>query len=108
MSRFTGVTIDGVWNGFVATYTQHSELQVLTAPPLISTSHITTAPVKPFPAYYVFSRSLETALTVEILQIHAFRFYLHSLYRHLFSASLAELCSQPTGSPQFSSFLRTE
>jgi hypothetical protein len=41
----------------LTTLTQDSELQVITAPPLI-----TTAPAKPFPACCVFtSRSLATA-----------------------------------------------
>jgi hypothetical protein len=57
-----GVIIDGVWIG-ESICTHHSELQAITAPPLIST--IRRSPQHPlslFPACCVFtSRSLATA-----------------------------------------------
>jgi hypothetical protein len=43
----------------LTTYTHRSELQIITAPPLISTLQIITTHAKSSPAYYVFtSRSL--------------------------------------------------
>jgi hypothetical protein len=43
-------------------------------------SQIITATAKPFPACCVYSPAVpwQRLLTVEILQLHAFRFYLHS------------------------------
>jgi hypothetical protein len=75
------VTIDGVWiNGFID-HLHYSELQAITAPPLIfHNSQITTVPAKPFPASCVFtSRFLQQLPTVESLQLHALRSCLHSL-----------------------------
>jgi hypothetical protein len=62
-------------------YTPHSELQVITAPPLISTVH--KSPQHPLSLYQPAVSSptvpCQRLLTVEILQFHAHRFYLHSL-----------------------------
>jgi hypothetical protein len=65
------------------TYSHHSELQVITALSLISTNHKSPQhTLSLFPACCVFiSRSLVTALTVEMLQLPALSFYLHSLGR---------------------------
>jgi hypothetical protein len=69
------------WMDLLTPYTHDWELQVITAPSLIST--ILKSPQHPlslFPAWCVFtSRSLSTALTVEILQFHALRCSAHSL-----------------------------
>jgi hypothetical protein len=86
------VTIDGIWIGgwiywpLIHTTRNYKHLNVIAN---LHTLQITTAPAKPFPAYCVFtSRSLATALTVDILQLHAFRF--------IFTASRAELNPQLT------------
>jgi hypothetical protein len=59
------VTINGVLNrvlDILTTYTHDSELQVITAPALISTLfQITTVPSMSFPVYVFTSRSLATA-----------------------------------------------
>jgi hypothetical protein len=58
-------------------------------------SQITTSPTDPFPACCVFtSRSLATALTVEILHLHALRSSLHSLpYGTLYQLTLSLACN---------------
>jgi hypothetical protein len=60
--RFRGVTLDGVLIGYWI-YWHHSELQVITAPPLISSLYsLLQHPLSLFPACYVLtSRSLSTA-----------------------------------------------
>jgi hypothetical protein len=65
LSRFRGDYRRGMdlWIDLMTTYTHHSELQVLNNPIAdFHTSHIITAPVKPFPACCVLtSRSLAAA-----------------------------------------------
>jgi hypothetical protein len=66
LSRISGVTIDGVCIGdwmYWHTNTHNSELQVITAPPLISTTYKSLQhPLSLFPACSVFiSHSLATA-----------------------------------------------
>jgi hypothetical protein len=60
LSGFMCVTTDVVWNGewiYWHTCTHHSELQVTTAPPLISTIHKSPQhPLSLFPAHCVFTR----------------------------------------------------
>jgi hypothetical protein len=77
-------TLDGVWIrelDLLTTYTHHSELHVTTALPLISTLYKSPQhPLSLFPTRCVcISRFLVTALTMEILQLRAFRLYLRSL-----------------------------
>jgi hypothetical protein len=67
--------------GLLPTYTHDSELQAVTAPPLISTIHISPQhppslfqPAVPSPAV-----PWQRLLKVEILQLDAFRFYFQSL-----------------------------
>jgi hypothetical protein len=57
------------------------ELQAITAPPLISTIHkLPQHPLSIFqPAVSSPAVPWQRLVTVEILQLHAFRFYLHSL-----------------------------
>jgi hypothetical protein len=72
----------------LTTYTHHSEIQAITALSLISTLYKSPQhPLSHFPACCIFvSRSLSTALKVEILQLHTVRFYHHSIpCRSLFS-----------------------
>jgi hypothetical protein len=78
------VTVDGVWIGkriYWPLIPHDSELQVITAPPLISTIH--KSPQHPLsvsqPAVSSPAVPWQRFLTVEILQLHALRFYLHSL-----------------------------
>jgi hypothetical protein len=108
------VTIDGVWIGEwiswpLGTTSNYSAIANL------HNSQITTAPAKLFPACYVFNSCfLATALTVEIIQLHALTSLLSGEYpanellstqlqRHLFSASLAEL--DLTANPQLNSLI---
>jgi hypothetical protein len=65
----------------LTTYIYHSELQVITVPPLISKTH--KSPQHPLS---LFQRAVcspavpwQRLLTVEILQLNALRSYLHSL-----------------------------
>jgi hypothetical protein len=69
------------WKDLLTTYTHDSELQVITAPPLISTLH-----KSPQHRLSIFQPTVSSStvpwqrlITVEILQLHALRFYLHSL-----------------------------
>jgi hypothetical protein len=65
----------------LTTYTHHSELHVTTALSLISTLYRSSQhPLSLLPVCCVFiSRSWQRLLTVEILQLHEFRFHLHSV-----------------------------
>jgi hypothetical protein len=63
------------------TYTQDSELKVMTAPPLITNHHSTRQAFSSLLSLPVVPQRL---LTDEILQLHALRLYLHNLnYRSL-------------------------
>jgi hypothetical protein len=78
------VTVDGVLDwllDLLTTYTHNLELQIITAPSLISTLlQIIAAPAKSFPACYVFtSRSLVTASNSGDSPSSAIKFHLHSL-----------------------------
>jgi hypothetical protein len=79
-----GVTIDGVLDwllDLLTTYTHHSELQEITAPPLIATIHKSRqhslSLFQPFVSSTVSPG--QRLLTVEILQLHALRSSLHRL-----------------------------
>jgi hypothetical protein len=65
----------------LTTYTHDLELRAITAPLLISTIEKSSQhPISLFPACCVLtSRALATALTLEILQVHAVTSSLHSL-----------------------------
>jgi hypothetical protein len=65
----------------LTTYTHDSELQVITAPPPISTIRISPQhPLSLFqPAVSSLAIPWQRLLTVEILQLHVLRFCLHSL-----------------------------
>jgi hypothetical protein len=69
------------WTDLSTTYTHHSELKAITAPPLISTIH--EPPQRPLSFFQLAvcspAVSWQRRLTVVILQLHALRFYLHSL-----------------------------
>jgi hypothetical protein len=69
------------WMDLLTTYTHDPELQAITAPPLISTIH--KSPQHPLslfqPAVFSSAVSWQRLLTVEIIQLHAVRFHLHSL-----------------------------
>jgi hypothetical protein len=70
------VTIDGVWNGewiFLTTYTHDSELQAITAPPLISTRKLTQHPLSLFQPAVSSQPFPGNGLTVEVLQLHALK-----------------------------------
>jgi hypothetical protein len=69
-------------NGFIDhSYTPFGTTSNYRAIADFSTLQITTAPVKPFfqPAVSSAAVPWQRLLTVEILQLHALRFYLHSL-----------------------------
>jgi hypothetical protein len=100
------VTVDGAWIGewIYWPLTHASEVQVLTAPPLISTVHkLSQHPLSPFPACFVFTRrSLTAASDMEILQLHALRSSLHSLpcrtaTQLTSSVALLRICCLATG-----------
>jgi hypothetical protein len=90
-----GVTMDGVrirkWMDVMTTYTHDSELQAITAPPLISTIH--KSPQHPLslfqPALSSPAVPWQRLLTAEVLHLHALMSYLHSLLCR--PASRAEL-----------------
>jgi hypothetical protein len=65
----------------LTTYAHDSQVQVIRAPPLISTIHKSPQhPLSLFPVCYVFtSRSWQRLLTVEILKLHALMSFLLSL-----------------------------
>jgi hypothetical protein len=74
-------TVDGVLDwilDLLTTYTHHSELQVIRAISLTSTLY-TLSPLQP--AISSIAVPWQRLLTVEILQLHVLRFYLHSLPR---------------------------
>jgi hypothetical protein len=77
----------------LTTYTNNSELQAITAPPLISTIH--KSPQHPlslfYPALSLPAVPWQRLLTVEILQLHALRLYLHSLPCRTLSTELCPL-----------------
>jgi hypothetical protein len=64
----------------LTTYTHASELQAITAPPLIFTIHKSPKPTLSFPQPAVSSSSFpwQRLLTAEVLQLHALRSFLHS------------------------------
>jgi hypothetical protein len=80
LSRFMCDYIWGLdqWLHLLTTYTHNSKLLAITAPPLISTNHST---YQTFLQPGVFSSAIpwQWLKTGEILQLHALKFYLHSL-----------------------------
>jgi hypothetical protein len=110
LSWLRGVTIDGMdwWIDLLTTYTHHSKLHILTVLSLISTLQ-KSLHTKSSPACSVFSsRRLVTALNNGDSSASLLTSLLSSIYpttelstelqRNLFSAYLAELNSQLTGS----------
>jgi hypothetical protein len=87
------VTIHGVWigGGFIDhLYTQLGTTSNYIATANLHASQIITKHTKSFAACCVVtSRSWQLLLTVEILQLHALRFYLHSLHCR---TKLSSLC----------------
>jgi hypothetical protein len=84
MWRFRGVwLLEGVWIGWLDLLNLYTVLGTTVNYSGISNLHnsqFTKTPVKPFPACCVFtSRSLATALTVEVLQLPALRSFLRRL-----------------------------
>jgi hypothetical protein len=77
------VTIDGVWIGewIYCPLIHDSELQAITAPPLISTIHKPPQHLLSLfkPALLSLAVPWLRLLTLQILQLDALRFYLHSL-----------------------------
>jgi hypothetical protein len=90
-SRFKGdyrQDMDWRMDSSLTTYTHHSELQVITALSLISTLYKSSQhPLSLFPAVSSSGLPWQRLLTVEILQLHALRFYLHMLSAELNSLS---------------------
>jgi hypothetical protein len=87
-----------LWLDLLTTYTHNSELQVITALPLISTIH--KSPQQPLslfqPAVSSPAVPSQRLLTVEILELHALRFYHHSLpFRTLWRLRNSTADSQP-------------
>jgi hypothetical protein len=77
----TCVTIDGVWIGDSIYWPHDSELQIISAPPLISTIH--KSPQHPLSFFQPAVSSpvvpWQRLLTVEILQLHELKSSLHRL-----------------------------
>jgi hypothetical protein len=69
------------WIGLFISYIHNSEIQVITAPQLISTIHISSQQPLSFFQPTVSSPAFpcQRLLTVEIPQLHAHRFYHHNL-----------------------------
>jgi hypothetical protein len=69
------------WLDLLTTYKHNSELQAITAPPLISTIH--KSPQHPLSIIHLAVSSpivlWQRLLIMKILRLHALRFYLHSL-----------------------------
>jgi hypothetical protein len=93
LSRYKGVTIDGVWIGecLLTTYTHHSELQAITVPLLIFTIHKSPQhSLRLLPTCCVFtSRSLATASNSGDSSAPPLRFYLVTAGRANLTSQLA-------------------